>query len=75
MRCAIVVWMLLVPVAVHVTASATPLNQYASADLVVAGTRGALRGAIESLIPDDRLRLPIRWDTLCCQNPLAKGCI
>lgn len=56
-------------------APASTLNQYAAEYLAVAGARGGVRGAIETPIPDDRMRLPIRWDMFCRENPLAKGCM
>ena len=57
---------------------AAPLNQWMPGDLVRAGARGALAGAVEARQLDDRpeKRTPIKTDgDRCRMTPLAKGCL
>jgi hypothetical protein len=52
------------------------LTQATPADLVTAAARGALHGCLDAPERDDRrIRLaPVRWDAVCHDNPLARGC-
>ena len=51
------------------------LNQWQPGDLCAAGARGGLHGMLAPNLDDRREMPPIKWDQMCEQNPLAKGCM
>ena len=51
------------------------LNQWKPGDLCRAGARGGVQGALAADLDDRRVKPPIKWDQMCQDNPLAKGCM